>query len=128
MRQAVQLTGANMATLYKYIVEQVAEAPAAKGLSIICCTAAVATLVIVALLKPLYYRTWHPLSRFPGPPAAASSRHWIYRVTDRGFPEEDLEKLHKKYRECCPNFYSTFHNLAAIIGLVNTDVGHSIAF
>ncbi|KAI2848230.1 hypothetical protein CBS147343_5440 [Aspergillus niger] len=98
MRQAVQLTGANMATLYKYIVEQVAEAPAAKGLSIICCTAAVATLVIVALLKPLYYRTWHPLSRFPGPPAAASSRHWIYRVTDRGFPEEDLEKLHKKYQ------------------------------
>nr|XP_001394356.2 cytochrome P450 oxidoreductase [Aspergillus niger CBS 513.88] len=98
MRQAVQLTGADMATLYKYIVEQVAEAPAAKGLSIICCTAAVATLVIVALLKPLYYRTWHPLSRFPGPPAAASSRHWIYRVTDRGFPEEDLEKLHKKYQ------------------------------
>ncbi|KAI3008181.1 hypothetical protein CBS147346_2752 [Aspergillus niger] len=98
MRQAVQLTGADMATLYKYIVEQVAEAPAAKGLSIICCTAAVATLVIVALLKPLYYRTWHPLSRFPGPPAAASSRHWIYRVTDRGFPEEDLEKLHEKYQ------------------------------
>ena len=103
MRQAVQLTWTDMATLYKHIVEQVAEAPAAKGLSIIC-TAAVAILVIVALLKPLYYRTWHPLSRFPGPPAAASSRHWIYRVTDRGFPEEDLEKLHKKYREFCPAF------------------------
>lgn len=39
--------------------------------------------------------TWLKLS-IPRP--GASSR-WIYRVTDRGFPEEELEKLHEKYRE-----------------------------
>ncbi|PYH67698.1 cytochrome P450 [Aspergillus vadensis CBS 113365] len=86
-----------MASMYKHLMEQVAEAPASKGLGIIC-TATVATLITVAFIKRLYYRNWHPLSRFRGPPEAASSRHWIYKVTDRGFPEEDLEKLHKKYQ------------------------------
>ncbi|OJZ79886.1 hypothetical protein ASPFODRAFT_38497 [Aspergillus luchuensis CBS 106.47] len=86
-----------MASLYKRMVEQVAEAPATKGFGL-SWTATIATLVIFAFLKPLYYRSWHPLSRFHGHPAATSSRHWIYRVTDRGFPEEDLEKLHKEYR------------------------------
>ncbi|GAQ42217.1 cytochrome P450 [Aspergillus tubingensis] len=97
MPQAVQLTWTDMASMYKHLMEQVAEAPASKGLGIIC-TAAVATLIIVAFVKRLYHRNWHPLSRFRGPPEAASSRHWIYRVTDRGFPEEDLEELHKKYQ------------------------------
>ncbi|GKZ35743.1 hypothetical protein AbraIFM66950_006496 [Aspergillus brasiliensis] len=83
-----------MANMYSNILDRMAEAPA---LGIIC-TAVVATLVIVTVLKPFYYRNWHPLSRFRGPAAAASSRHWIYRVTDRGFPEEELEKLHKEYQ------------------------------
>lgn len=110
MPQAVQLTWTDMASMYKHLMEQVAEAPASKGLGIIC-TAAVATLIIVAFVKRLYHRNWHPLSRFRGPPEAASSRHWIYRVTDRGFPEEDLEELHKKYREL-HLIFAAFHDIA----------------
>ncbi|KAL4916460.1 cytochrome P450 [Aspergillus aurantiobrunneus] len=59
---------------------------------------AVAAWALVLLVKHLYYRVWHPLSAFRGPSAAATSRHWIFRVTDGGFPEEDLEKLHEKYQ------------------------------
>jgi hypothetical protein len=62
--------------------------------------AAIASLVLAAyfLLSRLYYLYFHPLASFPGPTNAASSRRWIYRVTDGGFPEEELERLHKKYR------------------------------
>jgi hypothetical protein len=63
-------------------------------------SAAIGLLGLVAyyVLSMLYYRHLHPLSSFPGPEKAASSRSWIYRVTDGGFPEEELERLHKKYR------------------------------
>ncbi|KAL3480492.1 cytochrome P450 [Aspergillus californicus] len=54
-------------------------------------------LVVYYVLSKLYYSHIHPLSSFPGPPKAASSRKWIYRVTDTGFPEEELERLHKQY-------------------------------
>lgn len=56
-------------------------------------------LIFYRVLSSVYYRAFHPLSRFPGPPGAATSRHWVYRVIDRGFPEEDFERLHKQYRE-----------------------------
>ena len=65
----------------------------------IAITGTVATVLLGILIRSIYYRTWHPLSRFRGPSAAATSRHWIYRVTERGFPEEELEKLHQEYRE-----------------------------
>lgn len=55
-------------------------------------------LVTYYVLTKLYYLHFHPLSSFPGPAKAASSTSWIYRVTDGGFPEEELERLHKKYR------------------------------
>lgn len=67
----------------------------------------VAFVSVGILLLALAYRTintlyrchFHPLSRFAGPSGAARSSRWIYRVTDGGFPEEELEKLHEKYRE-----------------------------
>lgn len=55
-------------------------------------------LVTYYVLTKLYYLHFHPLSSFPGPAKAASSTSWIYRVTDGGFPEEELERLHKKYQ------------------------------
>lgn len=59
---------------------------------------ALITFVVYNFIHSLYCRKWHPLSKFPGEPKAATSGGWIYRVTARGFPEEELEKLHKKYR------------------------------
>lgn len=62
-----------------------------------------AAILLVALIyrtiNTIYLRSFHPLSRFAGPSEAARSSRWIYRVTDGGFPEEELEQLHEKYRE-----------------------------
>lgn len=62
-----------------------------------------AGIVLIVLLyralNSLYHCYFHPLSRFSGPSEAARSSRWIYRVTDGGFPEEELEKLHESYRE-----------------------------
>ena len=55
--------------------------------------------LIYRALNTLYLCFFHPLSRFAGPSEAARSNRWIYRVTDGGFPEEELEKLHEQYRE-----------------------------
>lgn len=62
--------------------------------------AVIGSLVLAAyfLLSRLYYLYFHPLASFPGPTNAATSRRWIYRITDSGFPEEELEWLHKKHR------------------------------
>ena len=60
-------------------------------------------ILLVALIyraiTTLYRCYFHPISRFAGPSEAARSSRWIYRVTDGGFPEEELEELHGKYRE-----------------------------
>lgn len=61
--------------------------------------ATILLLILFRILISVYYQAFHPLSQFSGPPGAATSRHWVYRVTDRGFPEEDFERLHKQYRE-----------------------------
>ncbi|KAH8428282.1 cytochrome P450 [Aspergillus melleus] len=89
-----------MASLYRHLEDwMVLEGLPVMKIGIIqILTVAVVTLVLVALIKHLYYRAWHPLASFKGPSAAATSRHWIYRVTDRGFPEEELEKLHEEYQ------------------------------
>lgn len=70
-------------------------------------------LIIYWVLNSVYYRAFHPLSRFTGPSGAATSRHWVYRVTDRGFPEEDFERLHKQYREY--NHRLSFHRVLNLI-------------
>ena len=60
-------------------------------------------ILLVALIyrtiNTLYRCYFHPISRFAGPSEAARSSRWIYRATDGGFPEEELEKFHEKYRE-----------------------------
>ena len=56
-------------------------------------------VLLYRALNTLYCCYFHPLSHFPGPSEAARLNRWIYRVTDGGFPEEELEKLHEKYRE-----------------------------
>ncbi|GKZ65181.1 hypothetical protein AnigIFM50267_007349 [Aspergillus niger] len=62
-------------------------------------TAAIGLLVLITyyVVGQVFYRHFHPLSSFPGPAKASSSRHWIYRITENGFPEEELERLHKEY-------------------------------
>ncbi|OJJ52526.1 hypothetical protein ASPSYDRAFT_83075 [Aspergillus sydowii CBS 593.65] len=47
----------------------------------IALTGTVATVILVVLIRSIYYHAWHSLSRFRGPSAAAMSRHWIYRVS-----------------------------------------------
>lgn len=56
-------------------------------------------VLLYRALNTLYCCYFHPLSHFTGPSAAARSNRWIYRVTDGGFPEEELENLHETYRE-----------------------------
>ncbi|KAL4888830.1 cytochrome P450 [Aspergillus ambiguus] len=87
-----------MTSLYYNLRGWMAEGHLTSKLGIIFTETIAILVVVVFFLKPLYYRTWHPLCRFPGPSAAATSRHWIYRVTERGFPEKELEKLHKEYQ------------------------------
>jgi hypothetical protein len=44
------------------------------------------------------YSIWlHPLSKFPGPRAAAFSRRWIYKLSENAFVEADLARLHEVY-------------------------------
>jgi hypothetical protein len=49
-------------------------------------------------LRGVYRRHFHPLCQFSGPPEAASSTSWLYKISKAGFPETEFEKLHKRYR------------------------------
>ncbi|KAB8071259.1 cytochrome P450 [Aspergillus leporis] len=49
-------------------------------------------------LRGVYRRHFHPLCQFSGPPEAASSTSWLYKISKAGFPETEFEKLHKRYQ------------------------------
>ena len=60
------------------------------------------SVILVTLLgyaSLLAYRIFlHPLSKFPGPRAAAISRSWQEKLIKSGRAEEEYEQLHKLYR------------------------------
>jgi hypothetical protein len=57
----------------------------------------IASLVSLLMGQVVYLLYLHPLAKFPGPALAAISRLWLYRVTSRGDPEVEFERLHKLY-------------------------------
>jgi len=63
-----------------------------------CCITAVG-LLIYALARVIYNAFFHPLSRFPGPRGAASTKWWlVYKMFVEGVSLSTLrEELHQKY-------------------------------
>jgi hypothetical protein len=59
-----------------------------------------AAIIGIQFLKTLYRLHFHPLSRFPGPRAAAISRRWQAKLVNEGNPEVEYEKLHKAFGKC----------------------------
>lgn len=55
--------------------------------------------VLYLITLAIYRKFFHPLSRFPGPPLAAISSIPLWRLYQKGFPEDDFEKWHKQYGE-----------------------------
>jgi hypothetical protein len=58
---------------------------------------AVIVLVTSYLTRILYLVYFHPLSKFSGPTAAAYSTRWIYKLSEQGNVEAELQELHEKY-------------------------------
>ena len=54
--------------------------------------------IVYFIGSSVYLHYFHPLARFPGPFAAASSTRWLYKVLMTGHAEEEFEKLHAQYR------------------------------
>ncbi|KAJ1328957.1 benzoate 4-monooxygenase [Microdochium nivale] len=59
---------------------------------------AAAIAVIFWTVRGIYRVHLHPLSKFPGPRAAAWSHDWLFRQTLTDSPESTYEQLHKKYK------------------------------
>lgn len=66
-----------------------------------------AAVVGYQILKTVYRVHFHPLSKFPGPRAAAISRRWQSKLVDAGYPEVEYEKLHKDLSSYPSLFNST---------------------
>lgn len=54
--------------------------------------------IVYFIGSSVYRHYFHPLAKFPGPFAAASSTRWMYKVLMTGHAEEEFEKLHEQYR------------------------------
>lgn len=50
-------------------------------------------------IRGLYRLYLHPLSKFPGHPAACVSTAWAYGESLKGYPEHTFEVLHQQYSE-----------------------------
>lgn len=61
--------------------------------------------VFYLITLAIYRKFFHPLSRFPGPPLAAISSIPLWRLYQKGFPEDDFEKWHKQYGEYVTSFH-----------------------
>lgn len=59
--------------------------------------AAGALLLIVTIRRCVYNIYSHPLSQFPGPLLARTSRAWYIRATWRGTLHFDVKELHDRY-------------------------------
>jgi hypothetical protein len=60
---------------------------------------AVALIVLAYYVsKRIFHSYFHPLASFAGPSEAALSTEWLDN-TYNGFPEEEFERLHEKYRQ-----------------------------
>lgn len=67
--------------------------------SLFACLVA-AAVIGYQVLKTVYRLHFHPLSKFPGPRAAAISRRWQTKLVDAGYPEVEYEKLHRDFGRC----------------------------
>ena len=67
--------------------------------SVLACLVA-AAVIGFQLLKTVYRLHFHPLSKFPGPRAAAISRRWQAKLVNAGYPEVEYEKLHQGFGKC----------------------------
>lgn len=79
------------------------------------------------LVRGLYRRHFHALSKFPGHPEACVSTAWAFNEAMEGFPEQTFEILHKVYSECT-RLYFPLLTISSLIpqGLPGTGHGSQL--